>query len=563
MNAIRRLSLLALVWLAAVSGISAQTAPYRHDLLQLLPDDFAVCVVLHDLRGHAARWEQADWLKRFRQTPVGKSLLDAPEMKQIEHLQSELKKHFDLDWPTLRDDILGDTLVLAYTPGPKAKPEDERGLFLLHVRKPERLLRLIDKLNEAQKNSGELKSLTEKQYKGNTFYCRQEANKAQYYFIKDSLAVFAVKEESMHGVLDRLAAPKETPWTKRFQKAGAERALVTMCVNPRMLDAELASSGKKDDPLPSYWRALDAIFVTVSLQDDAELRIAIQANPEKLPTWARSAFTHTFPTSSLWQRFPERSIVTFASQTDFAGAADALKLLMPEKERKKLTSDWQSGIGAVLRLDLFKDLLPNIGPDWGMCVLPSKDAKQVPAMMFALAVKPGTKEPPVDQTLLKAVEFFAGFAVLDHNKNHPEAIIRVQSLKQGDVEVKYLAGDKAFPPGFQPACALTEKFLIFATSPEAIAEFRWRDKPAAPAQESVLLRVSAPELAKLLEHRRDHILANLTASEKMPPEKARQNLANVIALLGLFERVTLSQHGDAGQASWIIRLAPARHSSQK
>jgi hypothetical protein len=555
---LRRLSLLVLLWLAAVPFAAAQTVPYRHDLLKLLPDDFAVCVVLHDLRGHAARWEQADWLKRFKQTPVGQALLDAAEMKHLDKFQSELKKHFDLDWPTVRDDILGDTLVLAYTPGPKTKPDEERGLFLLHVRKPEILHRLIDKLNKIQEKSGELKSLTEKEYKGNTFYCRQEAAKSNYYFFKDSLAVFTVKEESMHAVMDRLAARKETPWAKRFAQAGAERALVTMCVNPRMLDAELAPGGKKDDPLPSYWRALDAIFVTVSIQDDAELRIAIQADADKLPKWARPAFTQTIPNSSLWQRFPERSIVTFASQTDFAGGAEALKLLMPEKDRKKLTSDWQSGIGAVMRLDLFKDLLPNIGPDWGVCVLPSKDAKQLPAMMFALEVKPGTKDPPVDQTLLKAVEFFAGFAVLDHNKNHPEAIIRVQSLKQGNVEVKYLSGDKAFPPGFQPACALKDGFLIFATWPEAIAEFRLRAKPAGAPKESVLLRISAPELAKLLDHRREHILSSLTAGQQMAPEKAKQNLENVIALLGLFERVTLSQHGDAGQASWIIRLSPAQ-----
>lgn len=553
MNTFRRLSLILLVWLAAVPFAAAQTLPYRYDLLSLLPDDFAVCVVVHDLRGHSARWEQADWLKRFHKSPVGKSLLEAPEMKQLQHWQSEMKKHLDLDWPALRDDILGDTLVLSYTPDPKDKPDDERGLFLVHVRKPDRLQRLIDMLNETQKKSGELKALTAQQYKGNTYFHRDQGSKSQYYFIKDSLAVFTVKEELMHGLLDRRASPKTSPWAKRFEKAGVERALFTMCVNPRMLDPELVQARKKDDPLPSYWRALEGIFVTLTIHDQAELRIAIQADAERLPKWARPAFTHTIPTSSLWQRFPETTVFTMASMTDFAGTVEALKLLVPEKDRKKLTKDW-GGIGAILELDPFKDVLPNIGPDWGVCMLPAKNAQHLPPLMFAIAVKPGSAEKPVDQALFKAAGFFAKIAVLQY----PDAI-RLQTMKQGTVEVRYLTSDKLFPLGFQPACALKDGFLIFATTPEAIADFRLRPKPADEPKESMLLRVSAPELARLLEHRREHILSNLTDRQQMTQKEAKQNLENVIAILGLFDRVALSQHGEAGQASWSLRLSPKKN----
>ena len=36
-----------------------------------------------------------------------------------------------------------------------------------------------------------------------------------------------------------------------------------------------------------------------------------------------------------------------------------------------------------------------------------------------------------------------------------------------------------------------------------------------------------------------------------------KNLENVIGLLRLFDRATLSLHGDAGQATWSLRLTPA------
>ena len=557
MNAITRPFLVLLLWLAAVPFAAAQAAPFRYDLLNLLPDDFAFCVVMHDLRGHADRWERSDWLKGFRASPLARTLFETAEIQQLKKVQADLKKHFDVDWPTLRDDILGDTLILAYTPGAKNQPNDERGFLLLHARKPERLHDLIEKFNNVQIKSKELKSVDELRYKGEAYQRRNQGSKTQFYYLKDALAVFTFKEEQIKAFLDRRAASaKESPWAKRFEKAGADQAFVALCVNPRMLDAELLQNSKKDDALPSYWRALDAIFVTLAIHDDAELRLSIQADAERLPKWARSVFTQTIPPSSLWQHFPEESILTIATQTDFAGAADALKLLMPAQDQKKMASSWQGGLGAILRIDLFKDLLPNIGPDWGVCVLPSKDARRLPEVMVALAVKPGSKEPPVDQALLKAVEFFAQIAVLDHNKNRPGALLRLQSVMQDKVEVKYLAGDKVFPPGIAPAYALKDGFLLFASSPETIGKFKAREKKAAARKETPLIRLSTQELARLLEHRREHVLAGLADRQQMSPDQATQNLENVIAFLKLFDRATLSQHGDAGQASWIVRLSP-------
>lgn len=552
MTAITRPILILFAWLAAVPFAAAQSNPFRYELLSLLPDDFAVCMVMHDLKGNAARWEKSDWLATFRAAPLGKALLDGPEMQQLERMQADLKKHLDLDWPTLRDDLLGDTLILAYSPGPKDQPDDERGLILLHARKPDRLRQFIDRLNEAQKASGELKDLAELQYRGHTYYRRKQGDKTQFYFVKDSLAAFTVKEKLLHAFLDRHGAPaRESSWAKRFKKAGVEQAFLTMCVNPRALDAELLASSKKGDPFAGYWRALDAIFVTVAIQDEAELRLSIQANTELLPKWASSTFTRTAPPSSLWDRFPEQSIVTIAAQTDFAGLGEALTLLMPEKDRKKVASDWKGGVGAVVQLDLFKDLLPNVGPDWGVCVLPSRDAKQVPQTIVALAVKPGSKERPVDQTLVKGLELFASIAVLEHNKNNPDAPIRVETVSQGKVEVKYLAGDKAFPPGIAPAFALKDGFLLLASAPEAIDGFRLREKKPSERKETPLVRISAPELARLLEQRREHILSSL------PQKDAKQHLANVIALLGMFDQLTLSHRAEAGQATWTLRLAPA------
>ena len=496
----RSIVLVTLLWLGATSFAAAQSPPFRHELLSLLPDDFGVCVVMRDLQGQHGRLERSEWFKAFRQSPLGARIFTSPELQQLDIWQGELKKHFDLDWATIRDDILGDTLILAYSPGTKERPNDEHGLILLHARKPDRLASFIDKFNAIQEKSGDLKSLTPIQYKGATYHRREEKAKTQFYFVQGALAAIASKEELIKAFLDkRTAATKDRVWEKRFQRAGADRAFLTLCVNPRRIEPDFGPKLKPGEGLPSYWRALDGIFVTLTIEDDAQIKISLQANPDQLPKWAKSAFTQTAPASSLWQRFPDQSIVTIAAQLDFAGIVDGFKSLLPEPDRKAFSAAIQNNLQAILKLDLFADILPNLGPDWGVCVLPAKNSQQLPLVMAAVAVRPGTKKPAVDQKLFEAVHSFTGLAMLDYNSKHPDAIIRLETMMQGKIEVKYLSSAAAFPPGVQPACALKDGYLIFASATEAIAQFNAPDVRPGSLKETPLLRLSTRELAKLLE----------------------------------------------------------------
>jgi hypothetical protein len=559
MKKIRPASLLLplFLWLCCAPFAEGQTARFRFELLSLLPEDFAVCVVMHDLRGQSEHWERSAWLKTFRQSPLGKTLLDAPELRQLALVEKDLKKHFNLDWTTLRDDILGDTVLFAYRPGADNKPEDEQGLLLLHVRKPQQLTSFIDRLNDVQKKSGELKSLTELKYKGNSYHRRQQGDKVHFYYQGGDLLAVSSREELIRGVLDKKAnTASESPWARRFRQAGAEQAFLIMAVNPRSLAPDFVKLGKKEDGLPGYWQALDGIFVSLSIRDHAELRVALQARVDELPQWMRASFKETIAPSVLWQRFPEASIVTIASKADFAALVDSLKILLPAKDRHTMETQLQRTLGAFLGRDIFKEVLPNIGPDWGICVFPAENTPQFPHVLLAIAVQPGSKDPPIDQSLAKVAQFLAGLALLDYNKHHADEI-RMRTIKQDSTEITCLSNDKLFPPGVQPAFALKEGFLVFGTSPAAIRHFRKREATNTPPG-NPLFRLSSGELAKLLRQQREQIVRKLQERHEMQEQKARQNLDSVASLLEMFEAVTLSQHAEAGQATWTLRLTPAR-----
>jgi hypothetical protein len=550
--------LLALPAACPAQSAALQPPAPRDDLLALVPADAGFCVLVNDLRGHAQKWDRAPWVQSFRETTLVKTILDAPEAQQIAALEGELKKHLGVDWPTLRDDIFGDSVVVAYRPGRPARPEQEQGMIALRASAPKRLAELVDRFNRLQKEAGELKELQPVQYLGATYHRRIHVKNTHYYYLRGPLLIVAGNEEMLREAMahDLAKAADISPWPERFRRAGSGESLVTLGINPRAFEPfPVPVEGEKPHGFAGFWRALDGVFVTLATDPAPELRLTLQGRNEEMPSWARSLFAP--PTASaLWQRFPEPSILTLAARTDFANLARQIIDALPPSERRKLEEGLQGGLQLITRLDLLRDVLPNLGPDWGVCVLPPRDSTALPQMIVALAVKPGNGPEPVDDALFRGVQLLAGLAVVEHNSKNPDFPIRVETVQQGNVSVKVLVQDKLFPAGFRPSGALKDGFLLLASSPEAIARFGARAAPLAAPGEAPLLRLSPIELATMLKLRREQVLVEIRQKHQLSPQEAARALDQLLELLDLFDSVTLSQRGGAGQASWSLRVLP-------
>src|SRR3954466_9281367 len=93
--------LLALLLPLALSPSGrAQTA--REGLVRLVPDDFAVCLVLNDLRGQHDKLLRSPWVKRLTRSPLGKALGGAPQLFQMDKLEAALRGTLDISWAQLR-----------------------------------------------------------------------------------------------------------------------------------------------------------------------------------------------------------------------------------------------------------------------------------------------------------------------------------------------------------------------------------------------------------------------------------------------------------------------------
>ena len=561
-----RFSVLALCFFAIPSFCIAQSTAPREDILRLVPPDTGVCLVVNDLRGHWPKVRDAAWIKNLRESSLGKVLAADPQMARLRQVDSDLKKHLDVDVAQLRDDILGDLMVFAYKPAPPGQSDDEQGLVLLWARKPDLLAQIVKRLNQAQLNK-ELKKVVAVDYLGSKYFRRVERTQTHFYFLDGSLFAYTGQEAIIRQVIERHKKKDgDSQLGKRLDRAGAGSALASLWVNPRAFDADLKYKAKdaKDaqealvlKTFLRYWQALDGIILSVSLGDNTAIRFTLQARVPELPKAIKPLFTESSTTSELWSRFPQKAIFRMVNRVNTAELVDALAELTPPAAKQVIAQNVQVVVRAFLQLDLVKDVLPNIGPDWGVCIAAGPAKNDFPHVLAALAVRAGSGEVAVDQALITGIRQLAELGILTYNLKYPDPI-RLKKLKQGGVEIRYLVNDKVFPTGLQPAFALKDGYLLLASSPEAIEQFQKTPPPAFPRGETPLMDLSLRELAQFLKVHRQKVIGYLCSQSQINEETAGQLLDGLLTAFDLFDHVLLSERRQTGQVTWTLRLGNGR-----
>jgi hypothetical protein len=563
-----RILVLAAVVLWTPFGRAATPA---EELLRLVPEDTGLCLVVQNLRGQASALAESDFVRRFAASPLGKTLAGDAEFKKLAGVDAFLQKQLGLSWSQLRDDILGDAVVFAYRPGPPGKMEqEEQALLLLKARDARLLETLIERLNRAQKDAGDLKALEGREYQGQKYYRREEKQRPTFYYQKGPLLVFTWQEETLRRSIDleRAATLAASPIAERLRAAGASQHVAALCINPRAFDADLeqkAAAAKPEEAavlqvLRTYWKAFDGLVLSLHLDKEAELALTVQSQAERLPAAARRFLAEASRSSELWQRFPAEPLFAFAGRFDLAALVEMLGEFLPREARDAARTGVDRNFGDMLGRDLFKDVLPALGPDLGFCLAapPSGDKNWFPHAVFALRVQP--TEAKIDQAIFTAVQGLAQLAVLAHNQKNPDRL-SLKSVAQGQVQVKYLDNERLFPPGLQPAFALQNGYLVLASSPQAIE----RLGPASPrengrnegAGDVPLVRISFKAWRDFLQQRREPIIAFMAERDKISKEEAGQRLEQVQANLQYVDHIELSHRATPGQVTLTLRVRTA------
>jgi hypothetical protein len=569
MKAITPFRLVGALVTMALAATPAWSAAPRDELLRLVPDDVAFCLVVQDLRGHVAALKESPFAKQFNASPVGKLIAASPELAKLRDVEQFLKQHLGTDWAQLRDDILGDAVVFAYRPGPPGKPEEEQGIFLVRAGNEKALANLVDRFNKAQQTFGELKKLEERQHNGVTYHCRIERNQPPgYYLLRGPVLAFTQQEAMLKRVigLDQQARPADAeapPVARQIRQLEADKALAAVWINPRAFDAELqqkmkAAQGGEATSLKAlygYWQALESVVLSLAVQQDLQVSLAARVKPEGLSPAARKLLSEGSQRSELWNAFPPDAMFATAGRIDVAALTELIGEFLDDEARKAIRESLDRSAGPALAKTL-RDLIASLGPDVGMYVAaPSAgDKNWFPEGVWAIRIRPAASGKPVERTLMDALNAFANLAVLDHNSKNEDRL-ELKTVQQEKVEVKYFVNDK-FPPGLQPAYALKDGYLIVASSPEVLRRFRIAAAPPPEASEMPLARWSLTSLRSYLKNHREPLIVASAAKDNISKEEAARRLEGLAAGLQFVDAVELTQKPTPGQVILTLRLKP-------
>ena len=132
-------------------------------------------------------------------------------------------------------------------------------------------------------------------------------------------------------------------------------------------------------------------MLSLSGTEEIDLRLTIQARVDELPPAVPQAVRRIGQARpSCGSAFLAGAVVSVAGQ-DRRGpiGRERRQSFCRRRIASRLSKRSRRRIEPALKADLAKDVMPNIGPDWGVTVFAADDAKQFPHILAALAVKPG------------------------------------------------------------------------------------------------------------------------------------------------------------------------------
>jgi hypothetical protein len=495
----------------------------------------------------------ADWLEK---SPLGKHFADPKELTKIAHLEKFLADQFGVTPDQLLDDVLGDAIVLAYQPGPPGKPDAESGVLLVHARKPEVLARLVGKLNEFQQRSGEIKAVREKSHRDRLYFDREKAaGGREYYLLRGGVLAFSGQERAVRGVIEQdLAAPPASEDPGRvaagLRRAGVADKFLACWFDPRGFDAELkAKADAAKDPgekaflarFADVWAATEGVALYAHPGRGLELGVVAAVDREKLPKEVRDAVPKPGG-SALWAVVPDDAIFAAGGRIDLPKMLATAGAFLPADGQAKLKEALDQGLGPAVGRDRLPALLAGLGPDWAVWMTPPRkgDDTWVPGWTAVLKLS----GEDAARAALQGLDTAAALVRFAYNRDHADQIELSQESQDG-IAVRVLSNAK-FPPGFRPAYAVKQGYLVVASSPESVRRIAAPSVDRPGATDPPLLRLSATHLRGYLTKHRSAIAKAVAGWSGKPAKDVEKELEDLLAVLEAFDKVELHQSAAGG-----------------
>jgi hypothetical protein len=589
------------LWMATTHTASADPGARPADaLLRLVPPDAAVVVTVEGLRDQARTFGESRLAAGLRRLPAVQAWLDSEKCRQFEHARAMIETTLGANLTELRDELLGDAVVLALRL-PSDAAQEPRGLVLIQARNRALLQRVIRIINLTQQQSGELSKVVEHQRAGTTYHVREFAAAAGrppewYVDYPDGTLALSNSETLIHAVIDRKGQPSTVPDRSRKQTAGdttakvdaslcdlpkfksvehrlPERALVRLFVDPRRVERLITAaprpSNAADDRLKGmlerYLGAVDYAGAALVWSDRTLVLHAVEMlDRSKLDPWIVRLCHDARPINPAFRRVPPTALAVAAGHVDALALWDALALIVPDEDQPRLTNIETVLTGLFLGQDLRSRVLPKLGPGiLGYLDSPS-EAVQGPQLPGAAARRTWPFPPvlvvslgdadhvqaPGSVTVAAAVDnalrTVLALTALDEKRAQGRSRIVTRTVAGAavttlDTPLPFTyaidrAGDRLV---LSTSADSVVRYLEGSSSAEAGKRFEHFQTVAFPKAETFLC-VDLDALHGLGERHRDILAQTIAASRNRPVADVKGDLDHVLPLAGLFQAAFVS-----------------------
>ena len=371
-------------------------------LLRLVPPDAAVVLTVEGLRDQVRAFTGSRLAADLWQLPAVRAWLDSEKYQQFEQSRAQIEAVLGANLTDLRDELLGDAVVLALRLPPEAPADSSqaRGLLVFRARDRALLERLIRVVNTTQKDSGELAQVGDRQRAGTTYHVREFPAAAArlpewYVAYPDGTFAFSNSEPLIHAVIDRKGAARDLlkklqvtppahgsvakiepglgdlPKLQSVQRRLPERALARLFIDPRHIGRLLAAAPRPAKPsdarfmalLERYLAAVDYAGAALVWNDRSIVLHTVETlDPSHLDSWLRRWAGGTRRPDPALERVPPTALAMVSSHVDAVALHDALSLIVPDEDQPKLANIETILTGLLLGQDLRTQILPRLGP---------------------------------------------------------------------------------------------------------------------------------------------------------------------------------------------------------
>jgi len=374
-------------------------------LLRLVAPDVAVVLTVEGLRDQVRAFAGSPLAAGLRQLPAVRAWLDSEKYQQFEQSRAQIEAVLGANLTDLRDELVGDAVVLALRLPPEGPADSSlaRGLLLFRARDQALLERLIRVVNTTQKDSGELAQVGDRRRAGTTYHVREfpaAAGRLPEWYVAypDGTFGFSNSELLIQAVIDRKTparsaqdASREGAGTTAVNDPGARiepglgdlprlhsvqsrlpgPALARLFVDPRHIGRLLAAAPRPAKPsdarlmtmLERYLTAVDYAGAALVCNDRAIVVHTVETlDPSKLDPWLRRWAGGTVRLDPALERVPSTALAVASGHVDAVALHDALSRLVPDEDGPKRTNIETVLTGLLLGQDLRTRVLPRLGP---------------------------------------------------------------------------------------------------------------------------------------------------------------------------------------------------------